>query len=63
MSRTRASKQKATTKLPPRKKANKAVGKSLGGIEINESAPMAHASTPPSGHWKGIPIRRLSGYT
>jgi hypothetical protein len=54
--RTRAGKQKATTNLTPQKKAKKVVGKSLGGLMINEPAPMIPASTPPSGPRKGITI-------
>jgi hypothetical protein len=53
--RTQAGKRKATANLTPQKKTNKAAGKSLGGIKINEPALF-----PPSGPRKGIPILRSS---
>jgi hypothetical protein len=46
---TRAGKQKATANPTPDKKAKKVVGKSSGGIKINEPAPKAPSLTPPSG--------------
>jgi hypothetical protein len=61
--RTRAGKQKATTNPPSQKKGKKVEGKSSGGTKINEPAPKAHASTPPSGRRRGILIHRSSGHT
>jgi hypothetical protein len=60
--KTRAGKRKAPANLTPLKKARKTTGKSTGGIKINEPAPNALASTPPSyPRWK-IPIQRLKRY-
>jgi hypothetical protein len=60
--RTRAGKCKASTTPTPQRKAKKSVGKSLGGIKINEPSPRMSASTPPSGSWKGIPIFHSKRY-
>jgi hypothetical protein len=38
-SRTRAGKCKATSSLPPQKRARKVMGKAIGGIKIKEPAP------------------------
>jgi hypothetical protein len=62
-SKTRSSKRKAAAKPTPQKKAKKATGRSSGGIKINEPAPKAPASTPPSGRQPKIPIRHLKRYT
>jgi hypothetical protein len=47
--KTRADKQKVTTNLIPLKKAKKTTVIFAGGIKINQPAPNAPASTPPSG--------------
>jgi hypothetical protein len=60
-SKTRADKRKATANLTPQKKAKKAMGKSAGGIKINEPTPKAPASTPPSGPRQKILIHRSKG--
>jgi hypothetical protein len=57
-SKTQAGKQKVITNLTPQKKAKKATGRSSSGIKINEPAPKAPASTPPSGPRQRIPIHR-----
>jgi hypothetical protein len=56
--KTRAGKWKATTNLTPQKKAKKTMGRSAGGIIINDPTPKAQALTPPLGaRWK-MPIQR-----
>jgi hypothetical protein len=46
----------------PKKKAKKATGKTAGRFKINEPAPMASASTPPSGAHRKIPIQHSKRY-
>jgi hypothetical protein len=62
-SKTRVSKQKATANPIPQKKAKKATGRSSSVIKINDSAPKAPASTPPSGPRQMIPIHHSKRYT
>jgi hypothetical protein len=53
---TRTCKQKASIDLSPSKKEKKIAGKPPVGIKITSTKQKAHASTPPSGIWKGILI-------
>jgi hypothetical protein len=57
-SRTREGKHKATTTPPPSKKPKKIVGKSDGGIKINEPTSKPSSTlAPPLGPQKKFPIR------
>jgi hypothetical protein len=49
-------KWKAAANLTPQKKVKKIMGRSAGGIKINEPAPQTPALTPPSGPRRKIPI-------
>jgi hypothetical protein len=60
--KTRVGKRKAIANLSPPKKGRKTMGKSTGEIKINEPAPNAPASTPPSGPWWKISIKRSKRY-
>jgi hypothetical protein len=60
--KTRAGKRKVPANLTPPKKARKTIGKSAAGIKINEPAPNAPASTPPSGPRRKISIQRSKRY-
>jgi hypothetical protein len=55
-SQTWACKQKSPIDPNPPKKAEKIIGKPLGGIKITGPKQHAPASTPPSGTRKGIQI-------
>jgi hypothetical protein len=61
--KTRVGKLKATANPTPQKKAKKAMGRSSSGIRIDEPAPKAPASTPPSGPRLKIPIQCSKRYT
>jgi hypothetical protein len=63
VSKTQASKRKATANPTPQKKAKKATEKSSSGIKINKPMPRASASTPPSSPQKGIIIHRSRRYS
>jgi hypothetical protein len=61
-SNTLAGKCKGSATLIPHKKAKRVMGKSTGGIKINEPTPKASSIlTPPSGYRKKIPICRQTG--
>jgi hypothetical protein len=60
--KNRAGKRKATANPTPEKKAKKAMGKSTGGVEINEPAPKTSSSTPPLSPRQKISIQRSKRY-
>jgi hypothetical protein len=62
-SNTWASKWKAAANPTPQKKAKKATGRSSSEIKIDEPAPKAPASTPPSGPPQKILIHHSKRYT
>jgi hypothetical protein len=49
--KTQGGKKKTIANLTPQKQARKTMGRSAGGIKINEPAPTAPTLTPPSGPW------------
>jgi hypothetical protein len=61
--KTQASKRKATANPAPQKKARKTMGKSAGGIKINEPTPKTSASTPSSSPQQKILIQHSKRYT
>jgi hypothetical protein len=61
-SRTQAGKWKVTADTTPQKKAKKVMGRSIGGVKINEPTPKSPASTPPPGPQQRIPIHCSKRY-
>jgi hypothetical protein len=60
--KTWVGKRKATANPTPQKKARKTIGRSTGGIQINEPVPKTSALSPPLGpRWK-ISIQRSKRY-
>jgi hypothetical protein len=57
--KTWAGKQKANANLTSQKRARKTIGKSIGGIKINEPTPKTSASTPPSGPRRKVHSSRV----